>query len=186
MEGVQVAFDHYSAASHIQHRCHRRIKGGRGPCPPELGPQQVPAEAIWRLENASEPFSDLDFAPHGPRWGTLQHSPDLPAGGEGTGCLPTNPLPLSALCASGFGPFPLAPDPKYEAWPLKTRRAGSADELTAVHSYQCCTFRGTCVCLAAAGCLRAGYTQLRTLQKRLNRSRCRLGNRLLWERRTMC
>ena len=72
------------------------LKGEWGHAPfPELGPQQVPAEAIWRLENASEPFSDLDFAPRGPRWGTLQHSPDLPAGGEGTGCLPTNPLPLS-------------------------------------------------------------------------------------------
>ena len=47
----------------------------------------------------------------GPRWGSLQRSPDPLAGVEGARCsLPENPTQLSALRASGYGPS-LRPPP---------------------------------------------------------------------------
>jgi len=44
---------------------------------PTIWPQQFPGEAIWRLWNARKPFSGRT----GPRWGSLQRSPDPLAGG---------------------------------------------------------------------------------------------------------
>jgi len=67
---------------------------------PELGLQQVPGEAIWRLQNARKPFSGLGSA--------------LDPLGELTA------LPLSRslqIPTPALGPLALAPR-KWEAWPV--------------------------------------------------------------------
>jgi len=80
--------------------------------PPNLAPQQVPGEDIWRLQNvrkrftgrgsATDPLEKLTALPSPLSWWARRLA--VPS--------PRTPLPLSAILASGFGPLGLAPDPK--------------------------------------------------------------------------
>ena len=71
---------------------------------PELGPQQVPGEAVWCPENARKHFGGRCYVP-GPAWGANSAPSDPLAGGRGSLLLPPQtPRPLSALKASSFSP----------------------------------------------------------------------------------
>ena len=57
-------------------------RGRRGAMSPELGPQQIPGEAVWRLQNTRKPFSGR--APPRTPLGSLQrsHRPNSWWGGD--------------------------------------------------------------------------------------------------------
>ena len=79
------------------------FKGGM--VSPELGPRQVPGEAVWRPQNATKPFSGRGSA-RTPAVGAYSTPTDPLADRERVSCplpIPKNPTPALGSLRSGFG-----------------------------------------------------------------------------------